>query len=214
MKSASSPLTTACLLALTAMTAHSALVLTFTESGGDVVLTYSGSVDLTNATFATDTGYNRAGAGNEVLATGVDYNPQGLSGVVGADFYSGVDLLAGNLTNATFSGTPDAGNSGQVFTINNTVFTIAPDGGLTPIANNDLPDVGVYAPSGFITFSGQSFATMGLDAHTPDTLIGLWAAQESATNSELVQFTVSTIPEPSTALLGGLGVLLLLRRRR
>lgn len=213
MKSTLTTLTTACLLALTAMTAHSALVLTFTESGGDVVLTYSGSVDMTNATFSGDAGFNRAGAGNEVLQNGVDYNPQGLSGVVGADFYSGVDLLAGNLTNATFSGTPDAGNSGQVFTINNASFTIAPDGGITPIANNDLPDVGVYAPSGFITFSGQTFASMGLDAHAQDVLISLWGAQVGAANSELVQFMVSSVPEPSGLALFGLGSFMLILRR-
>jgi hypothetical protein len=194
------------MFALTAMTAHSALLLTFTETGGDVVLTYTGSVDMSNASFS-DTGWNIGGIGNEVQTSGVEWNPAVSSGVVGGDFYAGVDLLAGNLTNATFSGTADAGNTGNVFNISNANFTIGQ-------TNNDgSPDFGVFAPSGFITFSGETFVTMGLNAHTPDTLIDLWGAQATPGSHELVQFTVSAVPEPSTTALLGLGGLALILRR-
>ena len=54
-----------CALALTTMAGHSALVLTFEEIGGDVRLTYSGSVDLTNANFPKDArDFVRCGSGS------------------------------------------------------------------------------------------------------------------------------------------------------
>ncbi|MCG8586373.1 MAG: PEP-CTERM sorting domain-containing protein [Pirellulales bacterium] len=195
---------------LTATSANAALVLTFTEEGSDVRLTYTGSVDLTNATFNGDAGYNLGSQGNEVQQNGVEWNPQGLGGVVGGDFYAGVDLLAVDLTNATFAGTADAGNTNIVFNIAGASFNIG------PANNDDQPDYGVFAPSGFITFAGQSYASMGLDAHTPDVLTGLWAANGSATNNELVQFIVQSppVPEPSTAILAGLGVVGLIGTRR
>ena len=204
-------------LVLTATSANAALLLTFTEEGSDVRLTVSGSVDLTNATFNGDAGLNRGGVVDRVLSTGLEWDPQGLAGVVGADFYSGVDLLGVDLTNATFVGTPDAGNSGQVFRINGAAFQIADAPGF-PVLNDDQPDFGVFAPSGFMTFSGESFASMGLDAHTPNQLINLWGANANATNSELVQFTVAvatgTAPEPSTLILAALGLVGLVGTRR
>lgn len=193
--------------ALTASMANAALVLTFTEEASDVRLTYTGSVDLTNANFTGDSGLNRAGITNSVLTTGVQFNRALSTGIVGADFYTGVDLLGVNLTSGTFSGTADAGNSGEVFQIVGNSFQIV-------AANDDTADFGVVAPSGFITFSSQTFATMGLDTHDSNVLIDLWGARAGATNAELVQFTV--VPEPSAyaALLGGLGLLMVMLRRR
>jgi len=200
------------ILALPAMTAHSALLLTFTESGGDVVLTYSGSVDMTNATWVTDTGLNQGGILNRTDTGKVEYNGLLSTGVKGGEFFTGVDLLAGDLTNGAFIGTPDAGNSGEVFRINGAAFQIGLDG-FTAISNDNVMDFPTnYGPTGFVTFSGQSFASMGLDAHTPNTVIDLWAAQETPGSNDLVQFTV--VPEPGSLALLGLGGLLITRRRR
>lgn len=187
-------------LALTATSANAQLVLTFTEEGSDVQLTYSGSIDLTNANFTGDAGINRAGVGNEVGQTRIELNSTGFTGVVGGEFYSGSDLLGVDLANATYSGTPDAGNTPEVFILDQTAFLIAQDG-VNPINNNDVNDLGIYAPSGFITFAGESFASMGLDLHTPDMLINLWGTSANAPDSELVQFTVASaaaVPEPAS----------------
>ena len=187
-------------LALTATSANAQLLLTFTEEGSDVRLTYSGSIDLTNANFTGDAGINRAGVGNEVGQTRIELNSTGLTGVVGGEFYSGSDLLGVDLANATYSGTPDAGNTPEVFILDQTFFGVAQDG-VNPINNNDVNDLGIYAPSGFITFAGESFASMGLDLHTPDQLINLWGTSANAPDSELVQFTVAsaaTVPEPAS----------------
>ena len=200
------------MLALSAMTAHSALLLTLTESGGDVVLTYSGSVDMTNATWVTDTGLNQGGILNRTDSNRFEYNGQLRTGVKGGEFFTGVDMLAGNLTSGAFTGTPDAGNSAEVFRISGNAFQIGLDG-FTAIANDNVQDFPTdYGPTGFVTFTGQTFASMGLDAHTPNTVIDLWAAQATPGSNDLVQFTV--VPEPSTTALLGLGGLALIIRRR
>lgn len=70
-----------------------------------------------------------------------------------------------------------------------------------------------YAFAGFQTFNITMGATQNVSA------TGLSALQQAFTNSDVdgkvvVTYTYDAVPEPTSALLGGLGVLALLRRRR
>lgn len=64
----------------------------------------------------------------------------------------------------------------------------------------------VQAASGFGTFSASDFSYTGLDA-------GIASGSFAIVGNDL-QFTTVVVPEPGAALLGGLGMLALLRRRR
>lgn len=84
-------------------------------------------------------------------------------------------------------------------------------GETTPFAANPITGLtqNVWATdqtTSFTATAGQAGQTLGIRL--------LYATKEVQANFDNVRLTATAIPEPSTALLGGLGVLLLLRRRR
>lgn len=165
--------------------AHSAIVIVALETGGDVVFSYSGTIDTTGASIAgTQTG----------------------------SAYSGIIPNLGIVGN---SGTPYDGyaiTGGGIFGVGgNTVATIS-TGDSFQIRSNDfrlrLPDnyVSGTTISGDITFTGTDFTTLGVDSSSNIT----WNLPNDSIS---LQFTA--IPEPSsTALLGLGGLAFALRRRR
>lgn len=170
--------------------AHSAIVIVALETGGDVVFSYSGTIDTTGASLA----------GGQALSA-----------------YSGIIPNLGIVGN---SGTPYDGyaitGGGTFGTGVNTVATIS-TGDSFQIRSSDLrvrlPDNYVSGTtisgttiSGDITFTGTDFTTLGVDSSSNIT----WNLPNDSIS---LQFTA--IPEPSsTALLGLGGLAFALRRRR
>lgn len=79
--------------------------------------------------------------------------------------------------------------------------------------DTDVRDQSLPLGSAFDTVTGTvTFRVFGTDA---EGAAGTWRLQNNGTTGGLtIQGTVTAIPEPTAALLGGLGMLALLRRRR
>jgi fibronectin-binding autotransporter adhesin len=69
----------------------------------------------------------------------------------------------------------------------------------------------VTTTGGFVGFSADKFSF--LTSNFANTLNGTFSVSQNGNNLDL-NYTATVIPEPKAALLGGLGILLLLRRRR
>ncbi|GAA5495000.1 hypothetical protein Rhal01_01169 [Rubritalea halochordaticola] len=205
-------------LALSTSFTSAALLLTFTEEGDDVVMQASGSVDVSGARFIEDQRIGVVGDFFGVFTSDVYSMPNG--DWVG-DTVEGVAYLwgGGGALTAWIWGTSDSG-SGDFFLDGNDGAGVA---SLTMFSSSD-PNIVVdgsvntmtFVSTRRLTFSGQSFDSMELNVHELDMVHDLWGAHEDATNDEKIQFVVSstTVPEPSSTILFGLGSLALLLRKR
>jgi hypothetical protein len=159
------------------------------ESGSDVVMTHTGTLDITGLTLA----YPNQGP--------IMWNVYPQNGAVQAgssvnrDIYSGLSvssssLGSGSITNATSS-------SGDHVYVSNGFISLPIDF----ISGSSL--------TGSNTFTGASFTSLGV---TPGTYVWSWAADSITLN-----ISASAVPEPSTyAALAGLAIFgfVVLRRRR
>ena len=197
-------------LAVGAETSSAALTFTFTEVGSDVVMLTSGSVDVRGGVFSGDvTGFSNHY--NFMHAPGI--HSYGGTGTYVYEQIRGVDLLVPDFANNGFFNGSLSGGSGGFIVVNNNLFVFS-DGDSSLLDNNVL-DATIYSSTREITYTGQSFASMGLDNHALNTPIDLWGARVGATDAERVNFVVSSIPEPSsTAMLSLGGFAFALRRRR
>ena len=167
--------------------AHGAITINMQESDGDVVFSYSGSLDIAGLTSgASGTG------GNSI-------HPQ-VSGMVFGGYleiYFGVllgptEFGPGSLTNA------NVGNAGDAF---------ASIGGFNELG---LPFGYVSGTEigGTMTFQSTDFSTLGIDTNTGPYV---W----TLTNAAADTITLQVVPEPTSALFFcSTGALACLRRRR
>ena len=170
--------------------AHASIVITAIESGGNVVFSFSGSVDLTGATSTGGTSVT------SVINPGIPLVEFGGSL---SDSYALVNPAGGAYGTATIT-FPSVANSGDIF-----VYV----GSATP--RIEVPDgyVSNTPISGSMTFNSATFASLGISP-VPATYIYDMKLAGTGTVDQTV--TLNVIPEPSTFVLRGLAGLGLLRR--
>ena len=131
--------------------------------------------------------------------------------------YQGIDLLGVPLVNADYEDLTagDGLATGQFSVDGDSFYAWSSEGvgGIVP-ANDDSPDFGVFSSTREGVFAGETFASMGLDVHSQNTPVGLWAARVGAGDTETVNFVVSSVPEPSAFLLGLVVLLAICFNRR
>ena len=171
-----------CLAAWAAPAARGAATITFTQSGGNVVATGGGTVNLAALTFFTG-----LMAGPEVspakavaiVGSGVDGSTyRGISGPT--SFGSGASKIATSQTGDFFGVIGASGFFGS------NPLIVVPTGytSLTPLAAND-------------TWTGQTFASLGM---TPGTYTWTWGNGATA-DSLTVNIGSAAVPEPGWAAL-------------
>ena len=170
--------------------AHAAFVFTLTQTGGNVVLTGTGTLDTTALT--------PAGSGSGQPTSIYPAGGALLAGPVGSPYAESYDELTGPTSFGSGSVTGPSSGSGSVVGVFS-YFLFVPSGYVsgTPLADTD-------------TFTGATFDSLGFK---PGTYTYTWG-----TGADADSLTITGVaPEPSTwAMLGvgaaGLG--LTLRRRR
>ncbi len=180
-------------------TSSAALLFTFSEESGDVVMRTSGSVNITNASLLPFP----LNASNSMNVFAEGYRNYGTS-TVSVNIYGGVDLLVASFsTGMTHNADVGAGSASSV---NGTSFYASP----AQITS------GVVTLTTTMTWQSTTLANLGMGHHANNMEIDLWAAHTGAGDAETIRFkVVEAVPEPSSSALLGLGALsLLLRRRR
>jgi PEP-CTERM motif len=152
------------------------VIITFTQSGGDVVETGSGTFNLTDLTLATSGSAIGAVIPNESYAiVGVEGPVSAYTGFSGpSNFGSGGEFGASS-------------NTGSVFGIYGGTYIIVPSG---YTSGDPL--------SGTTKFNGQTFAAMGMN---PGTYTWTWG---TGANADFLTIQIGSVPEPSTFVLAGI----------
>jgi hypothetical protein len=195
MKTRNAAIAAVLLLASVPRTADAGLVIDVFQSGGDVVATASGSLDLADLT----------NSGSAVVNPSV--NPRVAGIIIGPPGGGPVDIYTG------FSGPTNFGSHVITRTSSATGDIIGIEGGLGEI---DVPAgyVSGSALSGSMTLDNKTIAGMGM---TSGTYTWTWG---SGADADSLTVNIASVPEPSTlvlagaALLAGLGMRVRRRNRR
>lgn len=172
--------------------ANAAVTVVFEEVGTSVVVSYSGSVDTSG--LSVDNTYSLVS--------------QAINPGFNKGFFSNVNGDFVNYRTATITG-PDLGSGGASFT-----GSFSGDG----FAVNGINQGDILLPLGYLsgslfagemTFSDQSFSTLGITSG----IIQNWSWGSGA-NADSMIVRTGPVPEPSAALLLGLGAFSLMTRRR
>lgn len=164
---------------------NASVVVTAIETGGDVVISSSGTIDLT--------GWAYLNSGFQTLFVQPNFAAWGVDGTL-QDFYQTPLNFSGPANFGSSSFSPATAGSGDAFHF---LFS-------GPVG----PYLGV--PAGYTsgdllsssnTFAGASFASLGI---TPDTYLWTWGA---GGNADSLTFTVTTVPIPAAAWLFGSALL-------
>lgn len=169
--------------------AHAAYIVTFSETGSDVVASGSGSIDLTGLLLSS----------NESTGSFVD----AVSG----------EEITGAITGAQFDTSFYGDATGPSnFGPGNAFSTGIASGDLVGIFGDGLGSAAVVVPFGYVsgaplldtaTYTGQSFASLGL---TPGTYVYSFGSGASA-DTLTVQIGSAAVPEPAGLTLLGAGLL-------
>lgn len=179
-------------LALAATDASAAVLFSFVESGGDVVGTLSGSLDLGGAVLL-DPAQPSLGDPGLIPAIGGLYN-----GNAAGDWY----LISGPADFGLGGPAPASSSTGSLFQLNQAILNL-PAGYVSgaPLA-------------GELSFAGATFATLGV---TPGDYVFALEGASAGDNAITVRFTpeaVVPLPAGLPLLLGALGLTLAMARRR
>ncbi len=172
-----------------ASTAHSAVTFTATQSGSDVIVTGSGTLNL-DAWGVSAGGFNTDNLIPDMAGV--------IMGTAGPEIGTGYGSPTNYSAPANFgsgSAIDATSGSGDSFGITETSVLFVPTG-----YSSDGP------LSGTMTFAGQSLASIGM---TPGTYVWSWGSGGTADS-----ITLNVVPEPTAALLVGLGVFATGLRRR
>lgn len=206
------PFHSLCIVGAAGQLAHGALVMTFSQSGSDVLLTVSGSIDLRTATFVSDSNFFKRELAF-LHSGGIDLH--NFSGVDPSERLQGTDLLSVPFMTLS-SGVDGAITAGSgSFKVNGRDFYTyqSTDGA---IVRDGLLNAGVSSSNQSAVYANFTIASLGLGHHAMNTNIPVWRASAAAgDDGTLFLRVVDTVPEPSSGLLGTLaGCALLMVRRR
>jgi hypothetical protein len=170
--------------------AKAAITITFSFNGVDTIGVLSGSINLPVAPAANDVGggyFRYVGTGSEILYVHVVGN-QSYDHYTGGSNPSSVNLRMNG--GAGFLGTQSFGfDRGSLYT-----------------AYDAVPG-STYAPTGTFIWPRSTLQAVGVSGLTTPIVV------YRASNGEEIQF-VTAVPEPGTALLGAIGAIGLIFRRR
>jgi hypothetical protein len=182
------------LLAIGALTGTAQATITYTvhEQGGSVVFDYTGSIDLASATSSSSLSIS---AGEFIGTSAYIRSLDGNVSIYTTTFTSITPLGTGFVAGGSVSGSSFGLEA-------------------KPGVNADQ----IYLPSGYVsgsnisgslTFSGQSFSSLGL---TPGSTTWTWS---NGVGSDSATFNIVAVPEPSTTLLlGAAAAVAIIARRR
>ena len=168
-----------------ATASHAAIVIQFDQVGANVVETGSGSANLAALTFA----------GNSLTGSGITPNVGDIAlgaGVVSVDKYTGI------------SGPSNFGTGGGIIASSGTGSEFGLRGSGAAFLKVPAGYVSGTALSGSNTFSGQTFASLGILAGTYAWTWGTGATADSLTVQ--VGPAAAAVPEPGSALAGMLAL--------